>query len=77
MSDLLIGVLADLPAAEPDPAKAERIRRRCRTLMARQRPRRTSSRGTAAKAWQPFIAVLGAAYLTEVFVLALRLSHLP
>ena len=80
MSEPLMRMLAELPAAEPDPARAERLRMRCRTQLERQAPRasRTSApRITTGLVWQPLIALLGAAYLTEVIVLALRLYRLP
>ncbi|HZA52526.1 MAG TPA: sigma-70 family RNA polymerase sigma factor [Myxococcaceae bacterium] len=77
MSEPLIRLLAELPLAEPDPARAERNRMRCRARLARQTPRASASRASAlqirtAQVWQPLIVLLGAAYLTAVIVQALR-----
>ena len=82
MSDPLIRLLAELPSEEPDPVRAERNRRRCRARLARQTPRASASRAftlrvMTAQVWQPLIALLGAAYLTDVIVQALRLYGLP
>ena len=82
MSEPLIRLLAELPPAEPDPARAERTRMRCRARLARQAPRAPAAVEPAARhgtghVWQPLIALLGAAYLTEVIVLAVRLYGLP
>ena len=82
MSEPLIRLLAELPVAEPDRARAERIRMRCRAQLVRQAPRASASRGLARRTgtvqvWQPLIAVLGIAYLTEVIVQALRVNGLP
>jgi hypothetical protein len=75
MSDPLTRLLSELPLAEPDPARAERTRTRCRALLARQASRASASRGPCSgwtvQVWQLLIAVLGAAYLTEVIVQAL------
>ena len=77
MPDPLMQVLAELPSAEPDFVRAERIRLRCLARLARQARRASDSRPSAprqrtAQLWQPLIAVLGAIYLTEVIVEALR-----
>jgi hypothetical protein len=81
MSEPLMRMLAELPTAEPDPARAERLRMRCRTQLERRAPRASrvsAPRITTGLVWQPLIiALLGAAYLTEVIVLALRLYRLP
>ena len=83
MSEPLIRLLAELQAAEPDKAGAERIRIRCRTQLAREAPRASALRRAPARrdrtvqAWQPLIAVLGIAYLTEVIVQALGVFGLP
>lgn len=82
MSDPLIRSLAELPSEEPDPARAECNRRRCRARLARQTLRASASRAftlrvMTAQVWQPLIALLGAAYLTDVIVQALRLYGLP
>jgi hypothetical protein len=82
MSDPLNRLLADLPLAEPDPARTERTRMGCRTLLARQASRAAVSRGPSSgrrtvQVWQLLIAVLGVAYLTEVIVLALGVYGRP
>jgi hypothetical protein len=82
MSEPLIRLLAELPPAEPDPAWAERIRLGCRARLARQTPRESivrapAPRGRTVPVWQPLLAVLGAAYLTEVIVQALRVYGPP
>jgi len=77
MSEPLIPILAKLPSAEPDPARAERIRTRCRARLARQAThasvvRRRATRRSTAQIWQPLIVGLGITYLTAVIVQALR-----
>lgn len=77
MAEPLMRLLGDLPSAEPDPARAERTRMRCRAQLARQARRAAGAPAPAqrprpAMVWQPLIAVLGVAYLTEVIVQALR-----
>jgi hypothetical protein len=76
MSDRLTRLLAELPLAEPDPARAERTRMGCRALLAQQASRASTSRGPSSgrgivQVWQLLIAVLGVAYLTEVILQAL------
>jgi hypothetical protein len=82
MSEPLIRLLAELPAAEPDTARSERMRVRCRARLARQAPRASAShaaapRGGTVQVWQPLIVVLGVAYLTEVLLHALRVYGVP
>jgi hypothetical protein len=77
MPEPLIRLLADLPAAEPDLARHERLKARCRERLARSAPAVSSSRlpaprGWTGQLWQPLIAVLGVAYLTEVVLQTLR-----
>lgn len=81
MSEPMNNLLRDLPGADPDPARAERTRLRCRARLA-ARPRASRSiapgpRGKKALLWQPLIAVLGVAYLAEAFVQALRAYGIP
>ena len=75
MSDPLIRRLAELPAAEPDVARAEHIRTRCHARLARQKRRNlvasTPAGGRAVPVWQLAIAALGFVYLTEVIRFAL------
>ena len=81
MSEPMIRLLACLPRADPDPARAERTRVRCRTRLAGVPPAAPSSapgtRGTKARLWQPLVAVLGLAYFAEAIVQALRAYGLP
>jgi hypothetical protein len=81
MSEPMIRLLADLPRADPDPARAERTRIRCRTRLAGLPRASTSSapspRGRKAQLWQPLIAVLGVAYLAASIVQALRAYGIP
>ena len=82
MSEPLIRLLAELPPAEPDQTKAERIKMRCHAQWARQAPRASASRASArhertVQVWQPLVAVLGIAYLTEVILQALRVYGVP
>jgi hypothetical protein len=75
MSDPLIGRLGELPAAEPDIARTEHIRKRCHAHLARHKRRRLVSslpaRERMAPVWQSLIAVLGFVYLAEVIRFAL------
>ena len=78
MSEPLSRLLAELPAAKPDEARAERIRISCRAQLVRNTsrasPARTSApRNAAMQVWRPLVALLGIAYMTEVIVQALRL----
>jgi hypothetical protein len=82
MSEPLTRLLAELPSADPEPARTERIRVRCRGLMARRAPRASAShaadpRGKTLQIWQPLIVVLSVAYLTEVIVQTIRVYGLP
>ena len=75
MPDTLSRLLAELPSAEPAPARAEQTWLRCRAQMERQTrsaARQTTPPGRAALVWQPLVAVLGVAYMTEALVEALR-----
>jgi hypothetical protein len=77
MSERLSQLLAELPAAAPDPVRSERIRMRCRAHLVRQASRASGARLTAPRdrtvqAWQPLVAVLGIAYLAEAIVQALQ-----
>ena len=81
MFDPMMRLLTELPPAEPDPARAERIRMRCRARLARQAARSLASRRPGApsrmgQVWPSLIAVLGVVYLTEVLIQAVRLYRL-
>jgi len=80
MPEPLTRLLSELPPVEPDPARAERIRMRCRARLAPRVPGAFVSRASDQRlraAWQPLIAVLGVAYLTEVIIQAIRLYSVP
>jgi hypothetical protein len=75
MSESLMRLLAELPPAELEPERADRIRRRCRARIVRAAPRAASSRVTFAHVWQPLVAVLGVAYLIGAIIEAVRAMY--
>jgi len=81
MNEPMIELLRNLPSANPDPARAERTRVRCRTRMSAVRAAPASKRpeplGWKMQLWQPLIAVLGCAYVAEAVVQALRTYGRP
>jgi len=73
MSEPLIRLLAELPPADPDPARAKWMRAGPVAEAARASTSPVpGSRGRTAQLWQPLIALLGVAYLTEVVVQTIR-----
>ncbi len=74
MSEPLIALLSELPAARLDPARAARIRTRCRARLARLAPDAPASSAKTVHLWQPAITVLGVAYLIAAFVQAFSVS---
>ena len=70
MSEPLMRVLADLPVATPDGARANRTRARCRARLTRQTSRPSAMANTHVRLWQPMIAALGVAYLIAAIVQA-------
>jgi hypothetical protein len=77
MSDPLNRHLAELPMAVPNPARAERLRQRCRatlTQSARRAPSvpLTAPRRVIAMLWPPVVAGLGVVYLAGVILVALE-----
>jgi hypothetical protein len=72
MSESLMRMLAELPAAEPEPERAEGIRRRCHSRLVRQAARASRSTFTFAPAWRVFVSMLGAAYLIVAILEAVR-----
>jgi hypothetical protein len=80
MSDPMIELLAQLPAAEPGQARTETLKRRCRARLARQAQRPSAPRAPVArgfaKVWQPLIAFLGVVYLADVIVEAIGVLRL-
>ncbi len=65
MTDSLLRTLATLPSAQPDAARAVRVRAKCHAALERGRPRPATKRRYAAFAWEPLVAGLGGLYLTE------------
>ncbi len=79
MPDPLMRALSELAVAEPDVARAERLRARCHAHLARQSRRASQARNRTVKPtsapapiWRPAMVVLGVAYLTEAIGQALR-----
>lgn len=71
MSEPLMRLLADLPIAGPDTARAERTRARCRAQLERQRLYVPGTARARMPLWQPLIAALGVVYLIAAIVQAL------
>jgi hypothetical protein len=67
VTDPLFQMLERLPAAEPDPAHAARVRARCHRVLARQSPRPSPRNRQAARIWVPFAIALSGFYLIESF----------
>jgi hypothetical protein len=74
VNDSIFEALGRLPAADSDPKRAERVRSRCRFVLAGRRPARHCGpeRG-ARRAWRPVVLGLGAAYLLGIVQEALHL----
>ena len=76
MSDWLIRRLAELPMAVPNPARAKRLRQRCRATLTQSARRAPSVPLTAprviAMLWPPVVAGLGVLYLAGVILVALE-----
>jgi len=70
MSEPLMRLLADLPVASPDRARADRTRARCRARLMRPASRPPAVANTRVRLWQPMIAVLGVVYLIAAIVQA-------
>jgi len=73
LTDPLFRMLASLPEAEPDRARAARVRTRCHAAIARGRPRRSPRPGGALRFWEAVVAGLGGVYLTETIRQVLHL----
>lgn len=65
MSDPLLRMLAGLAQAEPDRARAARIRARCHTALARSRRYRSPRPDGALRVSEAVVAGLGGGYLAE------------
>jgi hypothetical protein len=64
MSDPMLRMLSELPHAEPDPVRADRVRARCHDALARAR-RRQPAGHAPVRFWEPIVVGLGGIYLTE------------
>jgi hypothetical protein len=72
MTDQWSQLLADLPGAKPDDARADRIRSRCHAVLARRRRPRLGALARR-RVWEPVVAGLGGVYLAAIIVFALGL----
>ena len=72
MSEPLMRLLAELPTAELEPERAERIRRSCRARLARHAPPAPASTIAFTPFWRLLVALLGAAYLIAAIIEAVR-----
>ena len=72
MYDPLMRRLAELPNAQLEPGRAERIRTACRARLVRDAPRTSGSKITSAPVWQLLVAVLGVAYWIGAIIEAVR-----
>ncbi len=73
MTDPLLRVLANLPQAEPDRARASRVRARCHAALARGRKTRAPRTSGGPRLRGTLFAGLGCFYLMEVVRQALFL----
>jgi hypothetical protein len=73
MTDPLFRMLANLPEAEPDRARAARVRTRCHAALARHRPSRSPRPNGALRFSEALLAGLGSVYLAETIRQVLRL----
>ncbi len=72
MSDPVMRLLAALPTAEPEAKRAERIRNLCRKRLVAHAPRTSRSTTTLTPLWRLAVSVLGAAYLIDAIIEAVR-----
>ena len=68
MNDSLSRVLAELPMAEPDPGRTDRVRSRCHAVLTRHAAHRP-----ARRLWEPVVVGLGGVYLIVILGKALEL----
>lgn len=75
--DALQRLLEQLPMAEPDPRRAERVLRTCHAALSRSRPVQPVRRRQSTPVWESAaLGVLCVGYLSEVVRLTLQLSGL-
>lgn len=74
MADPVMDRLAELPAADPDAVRSQRTRDLCRATLTRRAPsaRAAGPRRRRPALWRPAVTVLGALYLFQALLLALR-----
>ena len=71
MNESLSRLLGELPQAESDQARSDRLRSRCHTMLANQRAR-AAARRTARRMWEPVVVAMGCLYFAGVIGEALR-----
>lgn len=76
MSEPLMRLLAELPTAELEPDRAERIRRSCRARLVRHAAPAPGPTIAFTPVWQLGVAVLGAAYLISAIIEVVRVYRL-
>lgn len=72
MSDPLLRLLSELPAARPDPDRTARVRTRCHARLARQRLSRAARPNGARRVSEAIAVALGGVYLVETVRQVLR-----
>lgn len=73
MTDPLLRMLANLPQAEPDRARAARVRMQCHAALARGRQPGAARRSGGPRLSETLLAGLGGVYLMETVRQALLL----
>jgi hypothetical protein len=71
MNESLSRLIGELPRAESDRARADRLRSRCHTLLANQRAR-AAARQAVRRSWEPVVVGMGCLYFAGVLREALR-----
>lgn len=71
MNDALSRVLGDLPQAQSDQARSDRLRSCCRTVLATHRAR-AAARRRVRRLWEPVVVGMGCLYFVGVIREALR-----
>jgi hypothetical protein len=65
MNESLYRSLAELPQAESEQARSDRLRARCHTMLAKQRARAAAPR-TVRRLWEPVVVGMGCLYVAGV-----------
>jgi len=71
MNESLSRLLGELPLAESDTARSDRLRAQCHTVLANRRPR-TAAPQTVRRLWEPVAVGMGCLYFAGVIREALR-----